>query len=403
MRAYAISQLTTVADRITAGELNARVVSLSGGDIGQLTRSFNRMAAKLESQIRKRSREKDRLNTVLHVMDDGVIMVNRKGKVRLINPAAARILQTSESGALKRSFVQAVRDHRIAEVWQRCKESGRQEVAGIELSDQRYLRVVVTPYLRGTARGYLIMLQDLSRMRRLQTVRQDFVSNVSHDLRTPLAALRALVETLRDGAIDDPPAAQRFLGRMEDEVDSLTQLVEELLELSRIESGQAPLRVDAMPAEEIIRSGAERLRPQAERLNVDLILELPADLSDVLVDASRVRQVVTNLVHNAIKFTPAGGRIVVSAKSDEDRVTITVQDNGVGIPADDLPRIFERFYKTDRARSGDGTGLGLAIAKHVIQAHGGEIWAESVEGRGSTFYFTLPVAPDSRRDAFADR
>ena len=389
---HAVRQLISAAERITEGDLNARVVSFNGGEIGRLARTFNRMAGKLESQIRKRDRERDRLSTMLQIMADGVIMVSKKGKVRLINPAAAQILGTTEDDALKRSFVQTVRDHRVAEIWQRCKESGSQEVATVEMGDHRFLRVVVTPYLLGAARGYLIMMQDLSRIRQLQTVRQDFVSNVSHELRTPLAALRALVDTLRDGALDDPPMAQHFLDRMEGEVDSLTQMVQELLELSRIESGQVPFEFESIPAAQLLQRGADRLRPQAERADIALTLTVPDDLPDVMADAQRVQQVIMNLIHNAIKFTPPGGSIDVSAETADNLVVLVVRDTGAGIPAADLSRIFERFYKTDRSRSGGGTGLGLAIARHAIQAHGGDIWAESVEGEGSTFYFTLPVA-----------
>jgi len=240
----------------------------------------------------------------------------------------------------------------------------------------------------------LVILQDLTQVRRLETVRRDFVSNISHELRTPLASLKALVDTLRDGALEDPPAAQRFLDRMEVEVDALTQMVQELLELSRIESGQVPLQLQAVSIAEAVNIPAERLRPQAERAGLRLDVTLPADLPPVLADAERIQQVVTNLVHNAIKFTPPGGRVTVTAQAAGAEVIVTVQDTGVGIPAEDLPRIFERFYKADRARAGAGTGLGLAIARHIIQAHGGRIWAESAKGRGSNFYFALPTATE---------
>jgi two-component system phosphate regulon sensor histidine kinase PhoR len=207
-----------------------------------------------------------------------------------------------------------------------------------------------------------------------------------------LASLRALTETLRDGALDDPPAANRFLDRMEVELDALTQMVEELLELSRIESGQVPLRLNPVLPQAAVCPAVERLRTQAERNHLDLDVQVARDLPLVLVDAGRIHQVVTNLVHNAIKFTPAGGRIEVRATSDAAWVTVTVKDSGIGIAPHDLTRIFERFYKTDRSRAVGGTGLGLAIAKHLVQAHGGAIWAESQGGKGSVFYFTLPRA-----------
>lgn len=264
----------------------------------------------------------------------------------------------------------------------------------LELEGGRVLRVVATPYLKGRQRGHVLILQDLTRLHQLQTVRQDFISNISHELRTPLASLRALVDTLADGALDDPPAAQRFLQRMAIEVDALAQMTEELFELARIESGQAPLRLRAMPAADVIGLGAERLRPQAERANLTLQIDLSGDLPEVVVDPDRVQQVVTNLLHNAIKFTPAGGTIRVSAcaEANAGEILVTVQDTGAGIAPDDLPRIFERFYKADRARSSGGAGLGLAIAKHIVQAHGGRIWVESTPGKGSTFCFSLPRA-----------
>ncbi|MBN1318233.1 MAG: PAS domain-containing sensor histidine kinase, partial [Anaerolineales bacterium] len=211
----------------------------------------------------------------------------------------------------------------------------------------------------------------------------------SHELRTPLASLRALVETLQDGALDDPPAARHFLSLMENETDALAQMVEELLELSRIESGRVPLRLAPTPVAELINQPVERLRQQAQRADLALSIDLAPDLPPVLADPERAGQIVTNLVHNAIKFTRGDGQIKVSAYARDDEVVIEVRDTGIGIPDNDLSRIFERFYKADHARSSGGTGLGLAIARHLVEGHGGRIWAESVEGQGSVFYFTL--------------
>lgn len=386
-----VRQITETVERIASGDLEARVGTRGPGDIGQLSRAVNLMAQKLAKQIRKRNRERDRLHTVLHVMSDGVIMLNRHDYVSMINPAAARILNTSPEEALNQSFVQVVRDYRIADVWLQCTQENSEHSANFELTPETYLRVSVTPYLRGAANGYLVLLQDFSHLHRLETVRRDFVSNISHELRTPLASIKALVDTLRDGAIEDPPAAERFLQRMEVEVDEMTQMVQELLELSRIESGQAPLRLFPTAVATLVEPAVERLRPQAERAELMLSVAIPETMPQVMVDADRIRTVVLNLVHNAIKFTPAGGKVTVSATLGDEVVVVSVSDTGSGIPADDLSRIFERFYKTDRARTGGGTGLGLAIAKHIIHAHNGQIWAESVEGRGSTFSFTLPL------------
>ncbi len=316
--------------------------------------------------------------------------------MQLINPAASRLLSATEGSALGHSFAQVVRNYRLIELWQACRNEGKEQVAAVETDRLGlFLQAIVTPFHEADSSGYLVILQDLTQIRRLETVRRDFISNISHELRTPLAALKALVDTLRDGALEDPPAAERFLNRMETEVDALTQMVQELLELSRIESGRAPLHLEPVQASDVVLPPVEHLRPQAERAGLTLIVALPPDLPPLQADAERIRQVVTNLVHNAVKFTPPGGQVTVSAEQAGAEVVIKVNDTGVGIPADDLPRIFERFYKADRARSGGGTGLGLAIARHIVQAHGGRIWVESVEGQGSTFYFSLPAAGEA--------
>jgi two-component system phosphate regulon sensor histidine kinase PhoR len=409
-----IRQLTRVAGRLAQGDLNARLLLNSRNELGVLARAFNHMADQLREKVTSLAEEESLVSAILDSMADGVIVTDYEGSVRLINPAAARLLDTARERALGHSFAQAVRQHQLIDLWQRCRELGEEQSIAVEVGRRGlFLQAIARPFSAVNSEGYLVMLQDLTRVRRLETVRRDFISNISHELRTPLAGLKALADTLRDGALEDPPAARRFLDRIEAEVDALTQMVEELLELSRIESGRMPLRLRPTPVAEVVLPPIERLRPQVERAHLTLEFDIPADLSPVLAEQERVQQVVTNLVHNAIKFTPAGGRIWVSGcalevgedgRSEPDLydldpgtippgawVVLSVQDTGIGIPADDLDRIFERFYKTDRARSGGGTGLGLAIAKHIVQAHGGHIWAESREGRGSTLYFTLPA------------
>lgn len=387
-----LSRLNHMVNRITSGDLNARVLLLTRGQLGQLAMSLNRMADRLKSQTTKRRKERDRLNTVLRTMNDGIVILNRRGEIRSMNPAAARILQVTIRASNRKSFVQVAKDYRIAAVWNRCYETNSEQSATIDLVHDVSIHIVITPFLKRRARGYLVMIQDLTQLRHLQTVRQDFVSNVSHELRTPLASLRALVETLHDGAIDDPPAAKRFLERMEVEVDALTQMVAELMELSRIESGQVPLEQRPVRVQELLLPAIERLRPQAERNDIELRIEIAAQLPQVMADLDRARQVVTNLVHNAIKFSSKGGYVDIRAAQHGDMVHIIVRDNGIGIASEDLERVFERFYKADRSRSIGGTGLGLSIANHLVQAHGGDIWVESVEGEWSEFGFSLRIA-----------
>lgn len=387
----ALHRLRLTLMRLLTGEPDARAPLVETGEMGEVSRLLNRYIERSAKQLRRRQTERERLNAVLNAMTDGVIMLNRQGNVTLINPAAAQLLRTPLETALRHSFVQLVRDHRIAEVWFQCYRSGEPRSASIELNPDAHYQVAVTPFAFGADPGYLVLLQDLTHVHRLETVRRDFVSNISHELRTPLASIKALVDTLRDGALDDPPAAQRFLNRMEVEVDEMTQMVAELLELSRIESGQSPLRLSTIGVQALIAPAAERLRPQAERANLELIVAIPEDLPEILVDIDRLRAVVVNLVHNAVKFTPPGGQITVSAYRTATEIVVSVADTGTGIPADDLHRIFERFYKADRARSGGGTGLGLAIAKHTVLAHHGRVWVQSEERKGSTFYVSLPL------------
>jgi len=391
-----VSRLLGATRRLAAGDLAARVIPTRHDELGQLMHAFNEMADRFQEHAAAMARERDEQDALLEYMADGVIIVDGAGHVQLINQAAIRLLGLDEANVTGQSLAQVVRDHHLIEVGQMCRQQGQQQETSLEIGHLGlFLRVIVTPLNERDNPRCLFILQDLTRVRHLETVRRDFVSNISHELRTPLASLKALADTLRDGALDDPPAAQRFLDRIDTEVDDMTQIVQELLELSRAESGQVPLKLVGTEVADLLAPPVERLQAQAERAGLALTIRLPPLVPLVLADAERVQQVVANLAHNAIKFTPPGGSISVSAEAAADEVIISVQDTGVGIAADDLPRIFERFYKADRARSGGGTGLGLAIARHIVQAHGGRIWAESVEGGGCAFYFTLPTADET--------
>jgi two-component system phosphate regulon sensor histidine kinase PhoR len=401
-----VKRLTESVERMATGDLSTRMLPTTRDEIGKLTRALNHMADQLRDKVSTLALERSRLSAVLDTMADGVIITDEEGRIELLNAAASRILQYDEARALGRRFSQVAYSHRLIELWSECYETGVVQNETVETSLYgNFLQVTIAP-LPGAQERYLTMLQDLTQVRRLETVRRDFISNISHELRTPLASLALVVETLQDGAIEDPPAARRFLTHMQTELASLTQMVEELLELSRIESRRVPLVTQAVPVSDLVEQPVERLRPQAERKGVDLNVSLKAGLPQVRADATRIHQVVTNLVHNAIKFTPSGGAITVFARRYDsedaspetaDAVVIGVTDTGIGIPEEDAARIFERFYKADRARSEEGTGLGLAIAKHIVQGHGGKIWVESTVGVGSTFYFTLNVAHQPAR------
>ncbi len=371
---------------------------MAEGELESLAVVVRSLVGSFNQQLDTLNQEHDRLAAVLDQMTDGVLIADAEGQVQFANPAARRLFSATD--AVGHSVTQVVRHHQLIDAWQRCQQTHQLQTESLELPARRqFLQLIVVPDRHGS--GSLLFIQDLTRVRRLETIRRDFISNISHELRTPLASLKALTETLQGGALSDPEAGPWFLERIITEVDALTQMAQELLDLSRIESGQVQLDLADLPAKDLLESAAERMRMQAERAELSLDVECPEEPLMVHVDQVRLEQVLVNLIHNAVKFTRAGGSVVLSACQAANGETegavgpmirFAVKDSGVGIPADDLPRIFERFYRVDKSRTGGGTGLGLSIGRHIVEALGGRIWAESVEGKGSTFYFTVPAS-----------
>lgn len=388
-----LRELSQAVDRLAAGDMGKRIVPKTSDEVGQLTKTFNRMGEQLTSEINALETEQEKLSAVLNEMSDGVLIVDKGGKIQLMNPAAGNMFGVTSDEAMGRSLIEAFRQYQLVDLWRKCRETNETQVMLVEIPAKKlYLQTVATSLGKALPENTLLLFQNLTRVRQLETIRQDFISNISHELRTPLSSLKAITETLLETGLDDPPAARRFLERMETEVDALSLMVTELLELTRIESGRVPLKMEAVSSLHLIDEAVERLKLQAERAGLTINTTCQDDLPPVLADPSRLEQVLVNLLHNAIKFTPNGGTITVNCQLSDEKMLFSVQDTGIGIPAEDLTRIFERFYKTDRARSSGGTGLGLAIARHLVGAHGGQIWAESDEGQGSTFYFTVPIA-----------
>ena len=391
-----IAALTLAAQHFAAGGI-AHTQDLGRKDqIGTLARALNGMAEELQLRIRAAEGERERLAVVLSNMAEGAIITDQEGIVQLVNHAAERLLDLPEDRAVGRSLMAVVRSHETAAAVRTSLEQreGEQEPRLVELGPPSLRRIVqiVVSRIPSDPPQVLVALHDVTELQHAATVRRDFVANVSHELRTPVAALKALVETLAGGALDDPEIARDFLSRMQVEADQLAELVEDLLELSRVEAGQLDVRPVPVDLATVTATAAERLRPLAERLGVLLdVRSIPG--TTALADPVRTGQVVTNLVHNAVKFTPPGGRVTVTTGPHPDGIAVIVQDTGTGIPPEAMARVFERFYKADRARAGGGTGLGLAIAKHFVQAEGGRIWAESAgTGLGATFGFVLPTA-----------
>ncbi|HAE84893.1 MAG TPA: PAS domain-containing sensor histidine kinase [Anaerolineaceae bacterium] len=393
--AAALKQLTRATRQLGEGcyegvEVPSRLEKVP--EMQELSQALEETADHIEEQISALSKEQTMLSTVLSQMTDGVLIADSEGHVQLLNAAAERLFKIKQQKALGRSVVEVMRHHALIDLWSKTRD-GEPVTITLEMgAEHKFLQVVGIPLKKELPGRSMLLFQDLTQVHHLETVRKDFISNISHELRTPMASLKAISETLLDGALEDPPAARRFVVRMDTEVDNLTLLVNELLELSRIESGRTNFEFQRVNPLDLLSKPCERMSLQAERVGLSLSLECPPDLPAVFADPDRISQVVINLLHNAIKFTPPGGHIEVGAWTYENSVVFMVRDNGVGIAQKDLTRIFERFYKADRARSGGGTGLGLSISKHMVEAHGGRIWAESEEGKGSGFFFTIPIA-----------
>jgi len=390
--AQPIRQLTQAARRIASGELEQKIPVLTSDESGQLAKAFNEMSASLKDMVAEISDEKTKLANILSNIADGVMMVDDEGRVLLANKAAEHMFNFEETQATGKHLIETVRDYEIDRTLKSCLETAKEQTAQLEFEPgKRFLRVIAVPLMTDGLAGSLLLFQDLTELKSLQTMRRELVGNISHELRTPLAGIKAIVETLQDGAISDKKVAGDFLSSIDTEVDRMMQMVTELTELSRIESGRGDLKPEMVNLNLLAEDVIARFKPQAERKSVAMSADLSTDIPLVQADKDRIYQVITNLVHNAIKFTPQNGKVNISAELSENSVLMKVSDTGIGISAEDLPRIFERFYKADKARAGEGAGLGLAIAKHVIQAHGGNIWVESEEGKGSTFFFTLPL------------
>jgi len=390
-----IREMTRASKRIATGELGQKIPIRTRDETGQLAQAFNEMSSNLNKLVRDISTEKTKLQTVLAGMADGVMMVNVEGKIVLANQATEKLFNFQEKDVINKPLIEAVHDHEADEILKMCLKTGQTQTVQFESAiSRRFVRVIAVPLVEDSLTGVVLLFQDLTQLRSLQTMRRELIGNISHELRTPIAGVKAMIETLKEGAIDDRPAAADFLSRIEGEVDRMSQTVSELTELSRIETGRAELRMAPLKLDLLLEEVAAQLNPLAQRQRVTITTDLATGLPTVRGDGDRIRQALVNLVHNAIKFSHPGGRVALSTRAGGESVIVSVSDTGVGISKEELPHVFERFYKADKARTGGGSGLGLAVAKHIVQAHGGNIWAQSIEGQGSTFSFSLPVKPN---------
>ncbi len=394
-----ITRMRAVARRMAQGDLAQQVRVRGADEIAELGEALNQMAAALRTKVTALEAERAEVAAILDGIVEGVIALDHRGRMLLLNPAARRILEVPPDDPVAgRPLLEVVRQKALADVVEGARRAapGAPSSHEIELGPPigRVLRAHAAAVpLAGPEAGTVLVLHDVTELRRLERIRAEFVANVSHELRTPLTAIRGYLETLLEEGDEDRAHARRFLEIAHAHAGRLGRLVDDLLQLSDVESGRAvlvPTRVALREAAALVAATFDR---EVTRKRLALENRVPPDVA-VRADPDRVSQILVNLVDNAVKYTPAGGRVTVGAERRDRWVETAVSDTGIGIPARDLPRLSERFYRVDKARSRElgGTGLGLAIVKHLVQAHGGELAIESEPGSGTTVRFTLPAA-----------
>lgn len=388
-----IAALTMGAARIQGGDLSYRVRSHVNDETSDLADAFNKMANTIAWTVDNLSTERDTLSAVLDTMADGVISVDREGLVTVFNQTAGELLNASPRDAIGIRLAEAIRDFEILQLASQCENSGVLLQSEVEVPEvRRFLSVTATPLGLDAERGVLLTIHDLTHIRQTETSRKEFVSNVSHELRSPIASIRAMAETLEDGAIGNKNVAEDFIGRILRDIQRMTAMVDDLLELSRIESGQEVINIHPVNLFRISNESVSYVRGQINDGMPEINLDVNEEIM-VMGQEEKISQVFVNLIQNASRFTGQNGLITVTARQDVNNIVeISVSDTGTGIAPEHLAHVFERFYKVDRSRRDGGTGLGLSIVKHLVQAQGGEVFVDSVEGEGSTFKFTLPVA-----------
>ena len=392
--AVAVGELTEAARRMTAGDLSVRTRLAGHDELGELGEALDRLAGSLARTLGELRAERDLQGRILDAMQEGVAVIDRDGRIVLVNPALRSMLLLG-ADAVGKLLIETVRHAQLDGLLASARDSSDDGPLEIDLPGLKPRRVLAhAAPLSGDEEGLLIVFVDVTELRRLESLRRDFVANASHELRTPIAAVRSATETLRDGALDEPDAAIRFVDIIDRNAQRLQSLVEDMLELSKLESNEFKLKRERVELGSVVPIVLALFRERAEKKGVRLAADLPREATAVLGDARALEHVLLNLVDNAVKYCPHGTRVIVKASRHGDRVKLVVADDGPGIPAEHLPRVFERFYRVDAGRSRElgGTGLGLSIVKHMVEAMRGRVSVESEVGRGSTFTVSLPGA-----------
>ncbi len=395
--AKSLRDMAAAASRIGGGEAGVRIPVLKEDETGYLAREMNDMVEKVEGRLAALAAEKNRLDIILRGMGEGVMVTDASGVITMVNPAF-RALFSTQGDEEKRPFIEIVRHPALHEafktVMKTCCE--RLDEMTLQLNKEASLLIHWAPLLENNEiRGIVAVFHDISELKRLEKVRRDFVANVSHELRTPVTVIKGYAETLMSGAMkSDPERGGKFVEIIHSHAERLATLIGDLLALSELESGDIALELAPISISSAIRRSCILLEQKARDKDITIEWSGIDGAPPIMADPGRIEQVLINLLDNAIKYTPEKGSVRISANEAGQMMQIEVADTGIGIPPQDQPRIFERFYRVNKARSRDqgGTGLGLSIVKHILQLHGGAVWVESTPGKGSTFSFTLRKA-----------
>jgi two-component system, OmpR family, phosphate regulon sensor histidine kinase PhoR len=406
MFAARVQRLQRFSQRIAEGDFRPLIREGPRDELSDLADTLNLTAARMDREIRLLSGERNRSSAILRSMVEGVAVIDAEERVVFYNRAFSEILNVDAAGAEGRPLIEVVRNSDLLSLIRRALhgEEGLQTDITMGITQTQSFSITAAPVkaldVSASGRapdekpsGAVVVLHDVTELRRLERVRQDFVANVSHEFKTPLTAIQGFAETLLAGALDDPENNRRFLEIIRNHAMRLARLTNDLLKLARIEAGKMELEFSSVGLLELIEACTETTLLKANRKEITLEITVPPQLPTVRGDAALLRDVLQNLLDNAIQYTPPRGHISVVASATTREAIITVADTGIGIPLADSERIFERFYRVDAARSREagGTGLGLSIAKHIVEAHGGKLWVESTVGQGSKFSFSLPL------------
>jgi two-component system phosphate regulon sensor histidine kinase PhoR len=389
-----IRRMKEFAERAAAGDFTSLERDYTHDELADLSDALGRSVAGLGQTIRTLTDERNRSSAILGSMVEGVAVVTGDERILYCNWAFEQILELPEGSSQGRTLVEALRQADLVALGRQAL-SGVEELTGeVEVGTvrRRNFSVTAAPVRAAGANGAVLVLHDITELRRLERVRRDFVANVSHEFKTPLTAIQGFAETLLSGALDDKANRKHFVEIIREHARRLARLTDDLLKLSRIEAGRLELEIRPIRVEALVSGCVETARLNAKSRGLQIVVDLQQNAPAVRGDGAQLGEVLQNLLDNALQYTPSGGQIEVKARANGHNIVFTVTDTGIGIPESDLERIFERFYRVDAARSREagGTGLGLAIARHIVDAHGGRIWVESAVGQGSRFHFSIP-------------